>query len=141
MGNYQSLSKINYEDVIQLLNTNSPNNFILLNTLNDINQHCLIINTLHSKGEETVLNNALNESKSILIIIYGMNYRDETIYIKYNQLLKLGFTNVYIYPGGMFEWLCLQDIYGDEMFKTTSKELDILKYKPLNAFTKKIDFH
>jgi rhodanese-related sulfurtransferase len=141
MGNYQSLSKINYEDVIQLLNTNSPNNFILLNTLNDINQHCLIINTLHSKGEETVLNNALNESKSILIIIYGMNYSDETIYIKYNQLLKLGFTNVYIYPGGMFEWLCLQDIYGDEMFKTTSKELDILKYKPLNAFTKKIDFH
>jgi len=141
MGSYQSLSKINYEDVINLLNTNSPNNVILLNTLNDNNQHCLIINTLQYTDEETILNKSLNDNKSILVIIYGMNYSDETIYIKYNQLLKLGFTNVYIYPGGMFEWLLLQDIYGDEMFKTTSKELDILIYKPLNAFTKKIDIH
>lgn len=141
MGSYQSLSKINYEDVINLLNINSPNNVILLNTLNDNNQHCLIINTLHYTDEETILNKSLNDNKSILVIIYGMNYSDETIYIKYNQLLKLGFTNVYIYPGGMFEWLLLQDIYGDEMFKTTSKELDILIYKPLNAFTKKIDIH
>jgi len=38
--------------------------------------------------------------------------------------------NIYIYPGGIFEWLCLQDIYGDELFPTTKKELDILKYKP-----------
>jgi|SaaInlStandDraft_5_1057022.scaffolds.fasta_scaffold02193_6 rhodanese-related sulfurtransferase len=141
MGSYQSLSKINYEDVINLLNTNSPNNVILLNTLNDKNQHCLIINTLHYTDEETILNKSINDNKSILVVIYGMNYSDETIYIKYNQLLKLGFTNVYIYPGGMFEWLLLQDIYGDEMFKTTSKELDILIYKPLNAFTKKIDIH
>ena len=141
MGSYQSLSKINYEDVINLLNTNSPNNVILLNTLNDKNQHCLIINTLHYTDEETILNKYINDNKSILVVIYGMNYSDDTIYIKYNQLLKLGFTNVYIYPGGMFEWLLLQDIYGDEMFKTTSKELDILIYKPLNAFTKKIDIH
>jgi len=40
---------------------------------------------------------------------------------------------VHIYPGGIFEWLLLQDIYGDDMFKTTSKELDILKYKPTNS--------
>jgi hypothetical protein len=30
----------------------------------------------------------------------------------------------------MFEWLLLQDIYGAASFPTTSKELDILKYKP-----------
>ena len=30
----------------------------------------------------------------------------------------------------MFEWLCLQDIYGDELFPTTSRELDIYKYRP-----------
>ena len=29
----------------------------------------------------------------------------------------------------MFEWLCLQDIYGSDSFPTTQKELDILKYK------------
>ena len=49
---------------------------------------------------------------------------------KYTQLVNLGFVNVYIYPGGLFEWLCLQDIYGDDEFPTTNKELDILKYKP-----------
>ena len=53
-----------------------------------------------------------------------------SIYDKYEQLVKLGFRNVYLYPGGMFEWLCLQDIYSSELFSTTKKELDILKYKP-----------
>jgi hypothetical protein len=33
--------------------------------------------------------------------------------------------------GGIFEWLMLQDIYGEEMFPTNKKELDILKYKPV----------
>ena len=36
--------------------------------------------------------------------------------------------------GGIFEWLLLQDIYGDDQFKTTSRELDILKYKPISTF-------
>ena len=34
----------------------------------------------------------------------------------------------------MFEWLLLQDIYGNELFPTTSKELDILKYKSQQVF-------
>ncbi len=53
-----------------------------------------------------------------------------TVYDKYDQLVKLGFVNLYIYPGGLFEWLCLQDIYSEECFPTNKKELDILKYKP-----------
>ena len=52
------------------------------------------------------------------------------IYKKYTQLVELGFTNVYIYPGGMFEWMLLQEIYSDEHFITTIKDLDILKFKP-----------
>ena len=55
-------------------------------------------------------------------------------YKKYEQLVGLGFTNVYIYVGGMFEWLLLQDIYGQDLFPTTSKELDILKYKSQRIF-------
>ena len=55
--------------------------------------------------------------------------QDEAIIKKYNQLMQLGFKNVYIYPGGLFEWLLLQDIYGDDMFKTTNNVIDILKYK------------
>ena len=33
-------------------------------------------------------------------------------------------------PAEMFEWLMLQDIYGEKEFPTTKRELDILKYKP-----------
>ena len=42
---------------------------------------------------------------------------------------ELGFKNIYVYIGGIFEWLLLQDIYGDEQFPTTIKIIDILKYK------------
>jgi hypothetical protein len=31
--------------------------------------------------------------------------------------------------GGIFEWLLLQDIYGKELFPTTKKEADLLKFK------------
>ena len=77
-----------------------------------------------------MINKHLRFNKNIHIIIYGKNSNDEKIYKKYQQLLTLGFYNVYIYMGGMFEWLLLQDIYGSTEFPTTSKELDILKYKP-----------
>jgi hypothetical protein len=59
---------------------------------------------------------------------------DETVEKKYDQLIALGFQNVYLYPGGMFEWLHLQDVYGVQEFPTTSKILDILKYKPTRVF-------
>ena len=68
--------------------------------------------------------------QEINIIIYGRNTNDTSIYNKYNQLTQLGFSNVYIYLGGLFEWLCLQDIYGKTSFPTLGEELDILKYRP-----------
>jgi len=46
-----------------------------------------------------------------------------------NQLANLGLKNVKVYYGGLFEWLCLQEIYGAELFPTTSQETDLLKYK------------
>jgi len=132
MGNYQSIPKINYEKINEII-YNMSDTYLLLNTLNIDQQKCLINNTLCYTKEEHMVNKYLVENKSVIIIIYGLNYCDETIYNKYIQLLKLGFDNVHIYPGGIFEWLLLQDIYGDDMFKTTSKELDILKYKPTNS--------
>ena len=61
-----------------------------------------------------------------------MHHYDENVIKQYNKLKKIGFQNVYIYFGGLFEWLCLQEIYGFELFPTTSNELDILKYKPVS---------
>jgi len=72
--------------------------------------------------------------KSKRIIIYGKNSSDTTIEKKCDQLLGLGFVHVFIYAGGLFEWLLLQDIYGEGEFPTTKKTLDILKYKPSRSF-------
>jgi hypothetical protein len=80
------------------------------------------------------LNKYLKLNKSIKIVIYGENCIDNKVISKYNQLYKLGFTNLYVYIGGLFEWLLLQDIYGDDEFPTTSKIIDILKYKGKNIY-------
>lgn len=126
MGGQQSVQKISFEDIIYLTKYKKC---YLLNTLPADQQGCLLCDTLSVASEVEVINKARN-IPDIYLIIYGKNVHDESIYRKYTQLLGLGFLNVFIYPGGMFEWLCLQDIYGKEEFPTTSDELDILQYKP-----------
>ena len=128
MGNSQSIQKINFEDVQYVLKNNETH--LLINTLVETEQGCLIPNTISPKKEEELINKFLkNGKKNIKIIVYGKNSNDEEIYKKHNQLYSLGFYNTYIYTGGLFEWLMLQDIYGFEEFPTTKKELDILKFK------------
>ena len=84
------------------------------------------------RTEHRLINKLIkNGNKKINIIIYGANSNDEKIYKKTQQLNSLGFFNVYVYVGGLFEWLLLQDIYGDKEFPTTSKQLDLLKFKPI----------
>jgi hypothetical protein len=128
MGNSQSMQKINFEDVQTACK--NPEIYLLINTLTELEQECLILNTVPASKEETIINHHIYSSKRIRIVIYGRNSSDDKIYKKYDQLIKLGFSNVFIYVGGMFEWLMLQDIYGYEEFPTTIKQLDFLKYKP-----------
>jgi hypothetical protein len=129
MGNSQSTQKINYEDMQYIINNSET--YFLINTLNENEQGCLLPNTVNILKEVEIINNFIkNGNKQITIIIYGRNCNDEKMYTKYNQLTSLGFYNIYIYTGGLFEWLMLQDIYGEKDFPTTKKELDILKYKP-----------
>ena len=129
MGNSQSIQKINFEDIQFVLKNKEA--FILINTLKESEQECLISGTIGIHKEIELINHCLkNGKKHIKIIIYGKNSNDEKIYEKYGQLSSLGFYNIYIYCGGLFEWLLLQDIYGNNDFPTTKKELDILKFKP-----------
>lgn len=133
MGNSQSIQKINYEDIQHVIKDTEVH--ILINTLPENNQDCLIPNTTNINQEEILINKFIKTgNKQIKIIIYGSNSNDEKIYVKYNQLTSLGFYNVFVYTGGLFEWLMLQDIYGEKEFPTTKKELDILKYKPNKVF-------
>ena len=132
MGNTNSCSKINYEDMQDCVQSGNSNNkpCLIINTISPERQSCLILNTVSIDSEEKMVNDWLKQNTGVNIVIYGENTNDDKIYEKYNQLKNLGFSNVFIYPGGLFEWLLLQDIYGDEEFPTTSKELDILKFKP-----------
>jgi rhodanese-related sulfurtransferase len=133
MGNTLSIRKINFEDMQKVCNSNDADKYIIINTLDPNMQKCLIKNTIQIEQEEQIINSIIKKMRSKSIIVYGRNSNDEKTYKKYEQLVGLGFTNVYIYVGGMFEWLLLQDIYGQELFPTTSKELDILKYKSIRV--------
>lgn len=128
MGNSKSTLKIGFED-IQIVIKN-PETYLLINTLNENEQNCLILNTVPISQEESLINKHLMQNKNIKIAIYGKNNVDESVFKKHQQLLNLGFVNIYIYIGGLFEWLILQDIYGKDEFPTSKKENDFLKFRP-----------
>ena len=125
MGQQQS-KQFNFEDVQQMIKNK---NTIIINVLPTSQQTCLIKNTLSINSEVKIMNELLKTNKSVNIIIYGKNPSDINVKKKQKQLISLGFYNVFIYMGGLFEWLLLQDIYGRDEFPTTSYELDILKFK------------
>ena len=136
MGNATSMNKINFEDIQYSLN--QKDNFLIINTLSENEQNCLLPNTITPEKEISIINSLLrNGNKNIKIIVYGKNCNDDKIYKKYSQLQSLGFHNVFIYIGGLFEWLMLQDIYGENEFPTSKKDLDILRFKP----PKRLDVH
>jgi len=127
MGAIQSVSKASYEDVLYGIN----HKYIIISVISD-SDSCLIKGTLSPMKEESTINSLYQYGKlSPHIIVYGENDHDCRIYKKYKQLKEIGFINVFIYPGGMFEWLLLQDVYSIENFPTTKTELDLLKFKPV----------
>ena len=132
MGNSQTIQKANFED-IQYAVSNHDNNLIITTIPYNATQ-CFISGTTPIQEEEDVINMLITKKKkTVNIFIYGRNTNDDTVITKYKQLTTLGFANLYVYLGGIFEWLLLQDIYGTINFPTTTKELDILRYKPSKA--------
>lgn len=128
MGNIQS-NIYNYNYNFEKIQEHIKNKSIIINTLESNNQECLISGTTSIEDEIKLLNAYLKTNKTILIIIYGKNSSDISVIKKYKQLQSLGFTNIAVYLGGLFEWLLLQDIFGYDNFPTTTKTIDILKYK------------
>jgi hypothetical protein len=128
MGNTTSTRKVNFEDV--QYGMKNKNNFLLINTLDSSRQNILIKNTLPIDKEEELINKLIKSNLNVNIIVYDENANAPNLMKKYNQLVGLGFIN----PGGLFEWLLLQDIYGYDNFPTTSQERDILKFKGKSVF-------
>ena len=107
MGQQQS-KQLNFEDVQEMIKNK---NNIIINVLPENEQQCLIKNTLNVKLEVNTINELLKSKKSVNIIVYGKNNCDINVEKKQKQLISLGFYNVFIYNGGLFEWLLLQDIW------------------------------
>ena len=130
----KTYNKLSFEDIQFAIQHHDK--FILINTLPANEQSCLIRGTISHIEEERIINGLLQQYglADKKIIIYGRNSTDETITTKYDQLTNLGFQLIYLYVGGLFEWLMLQDIYGKEEFPTTTYTLDLLKYKPVRTF-------
>lgn len=122
------LCKIGFESLLARHTTT-----ILLNTLPETNQSCLIAGTIECADEEARLNAVIQEGtmRNLEIIVYGMHACDPTPETKCAQLRALGFSRVSIYPGGLFEYLLLQDVFGATTFPTRGRELDLLRYRPI----------
>ncbi len=129
-------NEIGFEDILTAIK--EQERYIMLNTLSHNEQTVLIKSTIPSKEEETLINQIIDNQQmnNKTIIVYGKNACDKESENKYKKLKNCGFSNLAIYRGGLFEWLLLQEVYGFSNFPTSSKEIDILKYRPQKTFLK-----
>ena len=96
MGNTTSTRKVNFEDVQYSMK--NKNKFLLINTLESSRQDLLIKNTVPIDREEELINKLIKSNQNVNIIVYDENANAPNLMKKYNQLLGLGFVNVFIYP-------------------------------------------
>ncbi len=131
MGNAKSNILENTDIDFEDMKYSIEHGYTILTTIPIDDSHNLIKSTKSPSCEEEYINNLIEKNELIdRVVIYGKNSNDKKIYKKYNDLKNFGFIHVFIYVGGMFEWMLLQDIYGTDNFPTTQSELDILKFKP-----------
>jgi hypothetical protein len=124
MGQSSSYPRCSFQYIQQ-----KKGEYILINTLPLNKQHYLIRGTLPGLEESDKINECLYKNKKMEIIIYGLDHQDISVYKKYAQLKSLGFTNINIYMGGLFEWALLQEVYGSNFttFGTISDPMDVYK--------------
>lgn len=139
-----SITKVGFEDMLFAIEQNSAeggseNQWLVINTLPQNEQDYLIRATTPFNEEEGKINGIIESCNThkYRILIYGKNSVDPTVETKYWQLKGLGFMDVYIYYGGMFEWVMLSEIYGEDLFPVDvgyslkkTKEDILLKWKP-----------
>lgn len=137
------IPKVGFDDILYWIKQpkSISEYFILINTMPPIDQDFLIRSTVSYQVEESRINEILDDFRKDLnqytIIVYGRNSVDDTVDKKYHQLIKLGFRNVYVYYGGMFEWIMLQDVFGEDYFPVDAiggVKKDPLHFVPIARF-------
>lgn len=120
MSSLPVLERATFDDV-------SDPRYLLINVLSENEQDVLIQGTVSCTDEVAGVEKAIQEKKGI--IVYGRNNHDDRVWVKYTQLKKLG-GKPKVYVGGLFEWILLQELYGNERFPLTSYKFDPYQYSP-----------
>ena len=120
---------IGFDDMLRCIRT--PAKYAIIHTMS-ASETVLIGGTLTATEEEMFVNDYLSKyvENQKTIVLYGRNCCDDSTRQKRAQLLSLGISDVYVYIGGLFEWILLQDIYGATEFPTTNVVTDLLAYRP-----------
>lgn len=112
MGISISLEKVSALDIKYIQQERMKDFYIITTLKHSLNPTPLINGTIEPTEEEPVINSLIkNKEFDKGIIIYGANSNDVKVIEKYKQIMKLGFTNVFVYIGGLFEWLLLSEAY------------------------------
>tara|TARA_Y100000022_G_C13004055_1_gene263669 strand:- start:156 stop:572 length:417 start_codon:yes stop_codon:yes gene_type:complete len=126
------INRVGFEDIKKIIQRDTH---LLINTLQSQEQDILIKGTVNMNDEETVINEILGNYRipDKPIVLYGRNCCDTTVETKFEQIQNLGMKDIYVYYGGLFEWLLLNELYGDDDFplSKTTDTIDIHKYRPL----------
>jgi hypothetical protein len=123
-------SIVTYAFVLQEVIARRPNTFCI-NILSEVDQAVLIGNSLTATEELHQFKQFLDtDDLEKTVIVYGRDYMQlDALKEKQKKLVEMGFRSVHIYPGGLFEWLLLQDSYGTEHFPTRGyPNNDLLQY-------------
>jgi rhodanese-related sulfurtransferase len=129
MGN-TPLQRVNFEDV----QSAQQGAALIINVMHENEQAVLIAGTVKPCDEVEAVNDALR--RKFPIIVYGRHANDVAAEAKCAQLRALG-SRSFLYAGGLFEWLMLQDIFGAEQFSTTGNKLDLLDFITKTVLTKR----
>ena len=70
MGNTNSVKKINFEDMQDMI---TDKNTVIVNTLDISKQNCLIKKTIPAGEEVAIINNLIKTNYANRVVIYGMN--------------------------------------------------------------------
>ena len=120
MASLPTLERATFDDV------RDPQ-YLVINVLNESEQDVLIQGTVLCTNEVAEVEKAIRNKKPI--IVYGKNNHDDKVWVKYAQIKKLG-GKAKVYVGGLFEWILLQELYGNDRFPLTSCKFDIYQYSP-----------
>ena len=125
MGASISFNVVNHQGVLDALKEGN----ILITVISNHTDATLIKGTL-GEAEELRHVNEIIRKKNLdeRIFVYGENCSDSRVYSKARQLKKLGLKEVFVYTGGIFEWMLLGEVFGQDQFPVHGRVTNVVDH-------------